>query len=195
MAGMMQELVGERIDPSADRGAEIVSHILTSLSLIAIAATTAVADDTSLFTITTKRNDDRAEVRSDKGQTIFSIHSPFGISSAVIERTVETWPDSMVLRLHLKGLESFRATNDRMTLNAAVSRRDGKVRLWLDGKDDSLLNVNSPYWMVVRLVGGDGKLATMIPLEDGHFEVPLPRAFFNGNPKAITISWIDFYRD
>ena len=49
--------------------------------------------------------------------------------------------------------------------------------------------------MSIRMVGGDGKPATAIPLKDGYFEMPLPTAFFEGNPKAITLSWIDFYRN
>jgi len=35
----------------------------------------------------------------------------------------------------------------------------------------------------------------MIPLKGGFFEMPLPKAFFEGNPKAITVNWIDFYRN
>ena len=36
---------------------------------------------------------------------------------------------------------------------------------------------------------------TTIPLMDGYFEMQLPRAFLEGNPKTITVSWIDFYRN
>ena len=35
-----------------------------------------------------------------------------------------------------------------------------------------------------------------LPLKDGYyFEMLLPKAFFEGNPKAITLNWIDFYRN
>jgi hypothetical protein len=30
--------------------------------------------------------------------------------------------------------------------------------------------------------------------KDGYFEMALPKAFFEGNPKSITLNWIDFYR-
>ena len=33
-----------------------------------------------------------------------------------------------------------------------------------------------------------------LPLKGGYFEMQLPAAFFEGNPKSITIDWIDFYR-
>jgi hypothetical protein len=47
-----------------------------------------------------------------------------------------------------------------------------------------------PLWTDIRIVGGDGKPAKEIPLKDGHFEM----ALFEGNPKAITLTWIAFYR-
>ena len=61
------------------------------------------------FKITTKRDNDKVEVKVEKDKTVFSVHSPFGISQAVIERTDEKWPDTVMLRLHLKGLENFKS--------------------------------------------------------------------------------------
>jgi hypothetical protein len=76
---------------------------------------TAVAGDSdapkgrpAMFKITTRRKDDGVEVRADKDKTLFIVKSPFGISRAVIERQEDTWPEAVVLRLHLKSLESFR---------------------------------------------------------------------------------------
>ena len=170
--------------------------LLTLASVAAItSAVTADDDKQPPFKITTKRDNDRVKVKSEKGKTTFSIHSPFGISQAVIERTGEKWPDAVVLRLHLKGLESFRASNGKVTLDAAVSSQDGKVQLWKDGKEDAVLDAKSPYWMEIRMIGGDGKPAKAIPLKDGYFEMALPKAFFEDNPKSITVDWIDFYRN
>jgi hypothetical protein len=56
------------------------------------------------------------------------------------------------------------------------------------------LDEKSPLWTDIRIVGGDGKPAKKLPLKNGDFELTLPRAFFEGNPKAITVNWIDFYR-
>ena len=153
-------------------------------------------DQPAKFKITTKRKDDAVEVQADKDKTVFDVKSPFGISQAVIEREGETWPDAVVLRLHLKGLESFRASNGKVTLDAAVSIQEGKkqVRVWQGGKEDDPLDEKSPLWMDVRIVGGDGKPARELPLQDGYFEVALPKALFEGNPKSVTLTWIDFYR-
>jgi hypothetical protein len=173
-----------------------MSHFLISLVFVfAVAMTTAAADDTLPFKITTKRDNDRVEVKAEKDKVVFSVHSPFGISNASIERTGEQWPDAVVLRLHLKGLESFWVTNGKVKLKASVSSQDGKVRLWKDGKEDELLNDKSPFWTAIRIVGGDGKPAKVVPLKDGYFEMALPKALFEGNPKSLTLSWIDFYRN
>jgi hypothetical protein len=156
----------------------------------------APSDQPAKFKITTKRKDDNVEVKAEKDKTVFIVKSPFGISQAVIERQADTWPKTVVLRLHLKGLESFRASNGKVTVDAAVSIEEGKqkVRMWKDGKEDAPLDEKSPLWLDVRIVGGDGKPAKELPLKDGYFEVALPRAFFEGNPKSITLNWIDFYR-
>ena len=82
----------------------------------------------------------------------------------------------------------------KITLEAAVSSQDGKVRLWKDGKEDSPLDSKHPYWMEIRMVGKDGKPVKTIPLKDGYFEMQLPKALFEDNPKSITLNWIDFYR-
>jgi hypothetical protein len=167
--------------------------------VLLVAAGSLAADDEppTRFKATTKRADDAVEVRAGKDRTVFAVKSPFGISQAVIERQEDTWPKAVVLRLHLKGLSSFRASNGKVRLDAAVSIDEGKqkVRVWKDGQEDSPLDEQSPLWTDIRTVGGDGKPARELPLKDGYFEVALPRAFFQGNPKSITVDWIDFYRN
>jgi hypothetical protein len=152
--------------------------------------------DPGRFKTTNRRDDDRIEVRTEKGRTVFLVHSPFGISRSVIERLDDAWPKAVVLRLHLKGLSSFQVSDGKCTVDAAVSLEEGKprVRVWKDGKEDAPLNEKSPLWLDIRIVGGDGKPPTELPLKDGYFEVALPGAIFAGNPKSITLSWIDFYR-
>lgn len=170
--------------------------VAPALFVVALAATTTAADDPPLK-VTTKRADDRVDVKIEKRKATISVHSPFGISHAAIERAGETWPDAVVLRLHLKGLENFKVTSSKVKLEGSASLQDGKplVRLWKDYKEDAPLDAKSPYWIEVRIVGGDGKQAKEIPLKGGYFELPLPRAVFEGNPKSITVRWIDFYRN
>ena len=146
------------------------------------------------FKITTKRDNDRVEVTAENDKAVISIRSPFGICQAVIERNDKDWPETVILRLHLKGLENFKVANGKVILETTVSSQDGKLRLWKDGKEDEPLDAKSPYWMEIRMVGNDGKPTTTIPLKDGYFEIQLPKALFEDNPKSITVNWIDFYR-
>lgn len=154
---------------------------------------TAYGDDPS-FRITTKRDSDKVEVKVEKDVALISIRSPIGISQAIIERSGDNWPTTVMLRLHLKGLENLKVTNGKNTLEAAVSSQDAKVRLWKDGKENSPLDSKHPYWMEIRMVGKDEKPVKTIPLKDGYFEMQLPEALFADNPKSIRLNWIDFYR-
>ena len=167
---------------------------LTIVAVTILSVGCASAEDESPFKITTKRDNDKVEVTVKNDKAVISVRSPFGISQAVIERNDKDWPETVISRLHLKGLENFKISNGKITLEAAVSSQDGKVRLWKDGKEDSPLDAKSPYWTEIRLFGDDGKPVKTIPLTEGYFEIQLPKALFAGNPKSITVNWIDFYR-
>ncbi len=145
---------------------------------------TAYGDDPP-FRITTKRDGDIVAVKAEEGKTHFSVQSPFGIGQAIIEHNGNNWPASVMLRLDLKGLEKFKITSRKIILEAAVSSQNGKVRLWKGGKEDSPLDSKHPYWMEIRMVGKDGKPVKTIPLKDGYFEIQLPKALLEDNPKGF----------
>jgi hypothetical protein len=182
---------------SCDEYCCVESMIKPALSvglLLTLTCASSHADDNLPFQITMKRSSDRVEVKSENDKVVFTIRSPIGIGSAAIERTTEQWPDKVVTQLRLSGLENFKASTENQKLEASVSSQDGGVRLWMDGKEDSPLDATNPYWMDTRIVGSDGKLTKTIPLKDGYFEMQLPKTLFDGNPKSITLNWIDFYR-
>jgi hypothetical protein len=170
----------------------MIPFLISGLLTLPVSATT---DDRAPFTITTKHNDDRVDVSIDRGTATFSIQSPCGISKAVIERKSKAWPDAIVLRLHFKGLEHFELSNGKVTLRASVSSHDHKVRVWKPGQEDVPLDATDPLWMNVRVVRKDGKLLVKPPLTDAYFEMHLPKLFFEENPRLITLTWIDFYRN
>ncbi len=154
------------------------------------------SDGQPVFEVASKKVEDRITVDLKDGTTICTVTSPRGIGGGTISLTRGRWPDVFVLRLHLKGLESFRVSNGKVKLAAAVSSHNEgqKVRVWKDDKEETSLDEKSPFWTDIRIVGKDGKPAREIPLKDGYFEITLPKAFFEGKPKSITLNWIDFYR-
>ena len=171
-------------------------RIHLSLLPMALVIGLATAGEPMPLKITTKRDDDRVEQKADKNSATVSIRSPSGISHAVMERTGDKWPDAVIVRLHLKGLENFRVTNGTAKIELAAGIQEGKpqVRQWKDGNEAAPLDEKSPYWIGVRILGDDGAPAKEIPLK-GYFELRLPPALFEKNPKSITVHWIDFYRN
>lgn len=143
--------------------------------------------------VTPKHVNDEVDFKVEKDQAVCSVRSPFGISQAILESLGVNWPDAVTLRLDLKGLEYLKVTNGKVILEAAVSSQDGSSRLWKDGNEDSPLDSEDPFWMEIRMVGDIGK-PTTVPLNDGYFEILLPKALLKDNPKSITVNWIDFYR-
>lgn len=171
-----------------------MTHItITAFMVVLMANLNRFADEP--FKITTKRSDDRIEVKSQDGKAVFVVRSPFGISNSTIERTTEKWPDKVVIQMRVKGLESFKLSSGNTKLEASVSSHDGNVRLWKDGKEDSPLDSKSPYWMEIKILDSDGKPTKAIPLKDGTFELQLPKKFFEDNPKLLKVEWVDFYRN
>jgi hypothetical protein len=147
------------------------------------------------FKIATGRTNDRVDVKCEKDNVTFLFRSPLGISNATIEREHEHWPEKVTIQLQLSGLEKLKLSTELHKIEATVSSHTGDVRLWKDGKEDTPLNQKSPFWMDVRILDRDGKPTKTIPLRDGYFEMRLPKMFFDGNPRSITVNWLDFYRN
>ena len=148
------------------------------------------------FYITTKRDEDKVNVKVEKGITVFSIRSPFGIGQAAIERKLDKWPQDVIVRLHLQGLERLRISSDKLTIEASAAIRDEKpeVRVWVKDNEETPLDDSSRLWLEIRIHGKDNNPAKNAPLQDGYFEVSVPRAILENNTKTLKIEWIDFFR-
>jgi len=165
------------------------------LCLTVIASLITQTDRNSRLKITLKRSDDRSQIEVRDGTATVSLHSPSGISQAEIECMGERWPERLVLKLHLRGLESLALANGHTTIHASISSTGGGVRVWKDQDEETRLSDEHP--LMLKIVGqtNDGKATTAIPLQDGYFEIVLPKAFFQDTPKSISVKWIDFYRN
>ena len=145
--------------------------------------------------IVTKKGDDAVAIKQEGDKVILSVTSRTGIGKATVTPAAK-WPKTVVLRLHLRGLESLRLSDGRTTLEAAVSSHgDGAVRLSLrDGNNEKPIDAKSPYWTEIRILDGQGQPVKKLPPTDGCFELEIPQALLQGEAKPLELFWIDFYR-
>ncbi len=159
----------------------------------------ASADDTEDHGIeaTVRNRGDRVTIAVEQDTATLGVTSTRGIGSATISRKDRDWPKHIVVRLHLRGLESFRVTAGEATLAVSVLSHGKHARLlhlWKNGKEGSRLTADSPYWTEVEMLDARGNPATKIPLTGGYFEITVPRKLLEGNPQSLSLRWIDFYR-
>lgn len=146
------------------------------------------------FAITTKNNDDQVNVRHENGVAFIDIESTTGIGSAAFQLKSGSMPQEIVIRLHLKGLEDFRLTSTGESIGASISSGDEPTiqqRLISPGSETPILP-GHPLWMNMDIVSEQSE--PRIPLEEGYFEVALPKEFLAQAGTSFEMQWIDFYR-
>jgi len=147
------------------------------------------------FTVTAEGEGDEVTVSLEGETAIVNVHSRSGIGRAAVEQVSGAPPKTIVLRLHLKGLEGFRLAYDQTVITVEVSSRDsGRVRqavLSPAGAERPIAS-DSPFWLESRIVSG--QTPPQIPLDQGYFELSLPKDFLDTGQRAFSLQWIDFYR-
>jgi hypothetical protein len=147
-------------------------------------------EDRSIVKVTAKRSDTKIKTVGSEGKLVLDITSDFGIDKATVERAAAKWPKAVFVHLHLKGLESFKATSGDVTVQWSVSSDgDSRITLW-EGTKETEVNEGSTYYAKPRVVGADHGV---LPPE-GYFEVPIPAKLLEKNPNELRLEWIDFYR-
>ena len=140
----------------------------------------------------------RIEAWSREGAVILDVYSESGIGRADISPGPQGWPPGLVFRLHLKGLESFSVKFGEFHLDSSVLSRAPYGQLCefqgRKGPDGTTrITEASSYWMSAVMVTEEGA-SRKIPLEEGYFEVTVPRAVLASGPDMLRVQWIDFYR-
>jgi len=72
-------------------------------SLIVMMSPVATSDESPPnYSITTQQDTDKVVVFVENDRTLFTVQSQLGIGHATIERTIEKWPEQVILRLNVK---------------------------------------------------------------------------------------------
>ena len=139
------------------------------------------------------------------------LRSEKGIGECTLTRKGDNWPETMTVRMHLRGLESFELVYEGGQCEG--SRQVGTVRLsggWSSTQgplawEKSVLCKDSPVlggekWKPktggIRVGGSKVDSPVRIPLPDGcYFECTITSEWFeNENPQSIELRWVDFFR-
>ena len=147
------------------------------------------------FRIMSAKQEDVIAVANENGATILDVQSFSGIGSATIELVSGTISETMMVRLHTKGLEEFRLFFDETTVAASVPSGDGfgdaNERILSAGEEIPITSLH-PLWMNVEIISNQA--TQRIPLEIGYFEITFPDEFSKDAQNSFEISWVDFFR-
>lgn len=110
------------------------------------------------------------KVTSTTTKSVIEISSEFGIGGGAVKLIDGSWPEILIVRLHLKGLEGFTVSNGKMEID--------KSDLLVQAYDKNGNTFEHKYLM-------DKK---------GYYEVLLPGSLFAEGTSEIKIHWVDFYR-
>ena len=139
------------------------------------------------FQVTVDKPADRVVLIADNSQLTADVWSETGIGGASVSLTAGEMPQSILFRLHLRGLEQMTFVYDDNVVGLSVpSGGDRPVLQSVTVEGDEMpVTPQSPYWMDVTLVESAA---------GGYFQVSAPQAFFDASATEFRITWIDFYR-
>ena len=126
---------------------------------------------------------------------IIEVQSQSGIGSATIELVSGEFPENILLRLHVQGLEELRLSYSGTAITASVSSRDGRnvvQSLVTPDEGERSITPDSPSWLDIALVSEQS--TPNIPLDQGYFEITLPEGLLTEADRSFSIQWVDFYR-
>lgn len=147
------------------------------------------------FKITPAKAEDIVTVAIESSATVFDIQSISGIGSASIELVSGTMPEIVLVRLHTAGLEEFRLSYNETIIAASVPSGEGfgnPNESLISSDGESPITSLHPMWMKIDVVSKQS--VKKIPLEEGYFEITLPKESARDSRGAFEISWIDFFR-
>jgi hypothetical protein len=164
------------------RSAAIALSCLVLLSPAACAPSGA-AEKHATYQAVPLKGDPRITFNTTADAVLIDITSPTGIGSAAIEKTSGQWPARIVMRLHVKGLESLQFLYGDTRIDVSVSSHgDNAVhQVYEQPGKMGPASPGDPYWIAVTPGAG-------------YFDLEAPADFLKSGESKFTIECIDFYR-
>lgn len=126
--------------------------------------------------------------------SLVAIKPESGIGGIRIERLLGFWPDEIVVRLGVTGLESLKIADTEKTFHWEVASYPPYT------KTLSVIDTNGRVERISSLDQAHGALMIKsekpeIPIDSGYFEFTIPAEILKRNPESFSVRWIDFYRN
>lgn len=179
---------------------------LVGLALLLAAAVSGCASGVSpasgekpMIEVILDKEADSALVEFRPGAAIITVDSARGIGGMQARLTEGAWPEKVLVRLRLHGLESLELGYGPYTIATGVSSTSEPAPPPAVYNREVENSVNEPATLTPSQqlpvsLHSDTQEPPGIPLQEGHFEVSLPAHFFESGEDAFTLQWIDFYR-
>ena len=163
--------------------------------------------DMPAIDVTLDKHDDKVMVTTEDGRAVIEVTSFSGIGG--LTATADAWPEAVVVRLRLRGLEGLEIRYGDVTIATGVSSSGQPSALTLsvldeDGNVQSASPSSDVYYPNIQAVTPDGTTAVgplaagqrpPFPLPEGSaLEITLPPHFHRDDHPSFTLQWIDFYR-
>lgn len=161
------------------------SLLVAGLTLLSLAAcaTSSASDQGAAYQAIPLKGDPVITFSSADDSVLIDITSPTGIGSTRIEKTSGEWPPKIVLRLRMKGLESFKFRYADTSVDVNVSSHGDQTvsETYQQGGQTGTIHAGDAYWIAVTR-GPD------------YFDLEAPAHFHKSGESKFTSEWIDFYR-
>lgn len=151
--------------------------------------------DQPVFAVATQNPDDQVRVEYQNGVARIDISSATGIGAADLVLESGTMPEEVIVRLHLRGLEQIRFTSAQDRIAASVSSSEALAvpdQTMISQGNEIPILPGQPLWMKIEVVSEQAEKS--VPLEEGYFEVTLPKEFLQKAGTSFKIEWVDFFR-
>ena len=163
-----------------------MKYIVTIIYVFCVALTLTLAGcatgqyDRTITATLQKTEDALVVTPREEGSTV-SITSESGIGRATLTRAGKSWSPSILIRLKLNNLESFRMSNGNIRFRTSM-KSPAQIPYWKIGKKGK--PPHSP----------DGTLKVPVRRTGEWFEIHVPSEMIQGNPKELYLGWVNEFR-